>query len=391
MSVAHGPWKAAPWRPSSFCPTMGATEPLELIIDRAIEDKTFPGIACGVWIEGRPRFVRCAGNTADPLSAETEGFEPVGEKTLFDAASLTKPLATALLVLKAAEAGFLDMERRVGHYVPDVCPRTARIPVSALLTHTSGLPAIPSIERRFPSPPLLERELAAAELLAIEPEADYGEHVVYSCTGYMLLGLLLERVFGELIGNLYRREIAGPLRLPRAGFAPGISPSGEPLAISGAAPTEFCAWRGRRIRGQVHDESAYCLGGHAGNAGLFLSLEDAFITGSMLLQGGSTSEGRPFLKETSIADIMTEKTQGLEERRSFGFRLHDEGTFEGSLWEPSSLGHTGFTGTSVFIAPDRGLLAVALTNRVYYGREETAQKIIDFRKAFHSFIRMNYC
>ena len=370
--------------------TMGETSPLEPFIDRAIADRTFPGIACGVWIDGRPRFLRCAGNTADPLLAAAADFEPVTGETLFDAASLTKPLATALLAMRAVEAGFLDTERTVGYYLPGTGPRTAGIPVRTLLTHTSGLPAIPAIERRFPWPRTLERAAAAEELLAIAPETNHGEHVIYSCTGYMLLGLLLERISGDLIGNLYRREIAGPLRLPRATFAPGISPSGEPLEIAGAAPTEFCAWRGRRISGQVHDESAYCLGGQSGNAGLFLSLEDAFIAGSMLIQGG-TSGGRRFLDETSIADIMTEKTQGLEERRSFGFRLHDECTFEGPLWEPSSLGHTGFTGTSIFIAPDRGLLSVVLTNRVYYGREETAQKIVDFRKAFHSFVRMNFC
>jgi len=370
--------------------TMGATGSLEPIIDRAIADRVFPGIACGVWIDGRLRFLRCAGNTADPPEAAATGFQPVTGKTLFDAASLTKPLATALLVMRAVDAGFLDTERRVGYYLSDAGPRTAEIPVRALLTHTGGLPAIPSIERRFPSPHTLERKAAAAGLLAIEPESRHGEHVVYSCTGYILLGLLLERISGDLIGNLYRREIAGPLCLPRATFAPGIGPSGEPLAIPGAAPTEFCAWRGRRISGQVHDESAYCLGGHSGNAGLFLSLEDAFIAGSMLIQGG-TSGGRRFLGETSIADIMTEKTQGLEERRSFGFRLHDECTFEGPLWEPSSLGHTGFTGTSIFIAPDRGLLAIVLTNRVYYGREETAQKIVDFRKAFHSSVHRNFC
>ena len=375
---------------SSPPPGSSGKSPLDLVIDQAIAEKAFPGIACGVWIDGHHQFSRCTGYTADPLKANTVESEPITEKTLFDSASLTKPLATTLLIMRAAEAGFLDIDKTVGFYLPQAGGRVAEIPVHTLLTHTSGMPAIPAIERHFPLSNSLERDDAIAALLAIRPERKPGEHVVYSCTGYMLLGLILEQISGDLIGNLYRREVAGPLCLPGATFAPGISLSGEPLVIAGAAATEFCAWRKRRIHGQVHDESAYCLGGHAGNAGLFLSLEDAFITGLLLLQEGSVN-GKQFLAAASVADIAAEKTGGLGERRSFGFRLHDAGTFEGPLWGSSSFGHTGFTGTSMFIAPDHRLLSIILTNRVYYGREETTQKIADFRTAFHRLVFKNFC
>ncbi|HWR13096.1 MAG TPA: serine hydrolase domain-containing protein [Rectinemataceae bacterium] len=360
---------------------------LDALIDEALLDRTFPGIACGIWIDGHPEYLRCVG-FADPAlaypdSAGSAKAGPIAMDTLFDAASLTKPLATSLLVMKAREAGAIDIDKTAGHYLPGLQPLTAGIPLHRLLTHTSGLPAIPAIERRFPSPSSLDRDDAISELCAIRPERSCGEAVVYSCAGYMILGLILERVSGKLLGDLYRTEIAEPLGLPKATFAPGIGRDGAPLFVEGAAATEFCAWRKRRMRGQVHDESAYCLGGHSGNAGLFASLEDIFLTASMLIQEGSAG-GRRFLSEKSIADLKTEKTAGLGERRSFGFRLHETGTFEGPLWGPSSFGHTGFTGTSLAIAPEQKMLAIVLTNRVYYGRNETMQKMADFRVAFHS-------
>jgi len=365
-------------------------DPLDELIDRAIEQRVFTGISCGVWVDGHPKFSRYAGYTADPLDSAAAEPEPVTERTLFDSASLTKPLATTLLVMKAVEASLIDIGETIGYYLPDAGSRTAGIPIRTLLTHTSGMPAIPALERHFPTSAKLDREAAIAGLLAIQPDHRPGEHVCYSCTGYMLLGLILERTSGMLIGDLYRKEIAEPLRLPSATFAPGIGSVGEPIPIIGTAATEFCAWRNRRMRGQVHDESAYCLGGQAGNAGLFASLDDLSIMGSMLLQKGSVN-GVRFLEEASVADIMEEKTDGLEERRSFGFRLHEAGTFEGPMWGSSTLGHTGFTGTSIFIDPDRGLLSIVLANRVYYGRNETAQKMADFRTTFHTQVFKNYC
>lgn len=361
--------------------TMAPMEKLDALIDEALSRRSFPGIACGVWKDNHPAYIRFAG-FADP-EAEAPDRMPIRSETLFDAASLTKPLATSLLVLKAAEAGSIDLGDALGSYLSCGNASLAALSLRSLLTHSSGLPAIPALERHFPSSSSLDRERAIAALLATRPERTSGENVVYSCTGYLLLGLVLESVSGLALGELYRREIAEALDLPGASFAPGIGASGEPLAIDGAAPTEFCAWRGRRVRGQVHDESAYCLGGQAGNAGLFVSLEDVRITASLLLEEG-WSGGREFLNGHSMEGLCASSTEGLGERRSLGFRLNEPGTFMGSLWPSSSLGHTGFTGTSLAISRDKRMMAIILTNRVYYGREETMQKMADFRLAFHS-------
>ena len=361
---------------------------LNALIDKALMNGTFPGIACGVWVNGHPAYIRYAG-FADPEAGEADA-EPITANSLFDAASLTKPLATSLLVLKAAEAGLIDLRQTLGRYLGCGDKDLADTPIHSLLSHTSGLPAIPALERGFPSPASLDREKAITALCAIKPERKPGESVLYSCVGYMLLGLVLERVSDRLLGDLYRTEIAEPLGLPGATFAPGIASSGEPLVIQGATPTEFCAWRKRRVRGQVHDESAFCLGGHAGNAGLFVSLEDVRATASLLFEDG-TAGGREFLSRRSIEDLTQDRTAGLGERRSFGYRLNEPGTFAGPLWPTSSYGHTGFTGTSLAISPERRMMAIVLTNRVYYGRNETMQKMADFRVAFHSLAYRDFC
>jgi len=137
------------------------------------------------------------------------------------------------------------------------------------------------------------------------------------------------------------------------------------------------------MHGQVHDESAYCLGGHSGNAGLFLSLKDGLILGDFILKEG-VYKGKQILKPEISRLLWREHTPGLEERRTIGFRLHDNNTADGPLWPPQAFGHTGFTGTSIFFEPKRQLVAMLFTNRVYYGRDTTANAIIALRREFHT-------
>ncbi len=342
---------------------------------------------------GKTLWSYCSGKTGEeetPLQ-EGEGIEvlartspaPITFQTRFDAASLTKPLSTALLTLKALQAGALNLDDTIKKFLPALNQRTGEIPLIALLTHTGGMPAIPALQRYFPDPAHLDRDVAFSRLFSIEPESPAGRHVMYSCTGYMLLGAVLERISGMLIGRLFQQEIAGPLNLPRATFAQGTLASGEPVPLENTVETEFCPWRKKRMRGQVHDESAYCLGGHSGNAGLFLSLEDALILGNLILQEGAHN-GKQIFKPEIMQLLQREHTRGLEERRTIGFRLHDNDTADGPLWPAQAFGHTGFTGTSIFFEPKRRLLAILFTNRVYYGRDATADAIVAFRRAFHT-------
>jgi len=348
--------------------------------------RLFSGAACGIWVGGRALHQRYAGSLAPD-----EGGGPVGADSLFDLASLTKPLCTAILAMRAREAGLFPLDATLGSILPESAARD--VPLGAILAHAGGLPAVPALERLFPDaraidparPELAARAAAEAErgLLSLAPVEPWGRRVEYSCTGYMLLGLALRRVAGKGLGELFRDEIAAPLGLRDAAFLP------PPQAVPRIAATELCPWRGRRLRGEVHDESAFCVGGAAGNAGLFATLREVRAIAAIFLNGGrgdpgpDGSEGARILGEESVRLMTACAAEGLGRRRAIGFAMHDDETQDGPSWPAAAFGHTGYTGTSVFVEPGRRLLAVALTNRVYYGRESTAAAIGAFRRALH--------
>lgn len=145
------------------------------------------------------------------------------------------------------------------------------------------------------------------------------------------------------------------------------------------------------MQGQVHDESSYCMGGIAGNAGLFAPIEDVAKIASVFMPAASADRSSartisaPALLSAESVSLMTHsQTEGLNRRRAVGWALHDAETFDGPDWPDDAFGHTGFTGTSVFAAPRQGLLCVVLTNRVYFGRGPTTEPMGAFRRAFHS-------
>jgi CubicO group peptidase (beta-lactamase class C family) len=358
---------------------------LKFLLEEAVARNLCTGAAAAVGLEGKTLWSYCVGTTGTKKKDAQDEVWPatITPDTRFDVASLTKPLSTALLTLKAFQAGALKLDDPVEKFLPEIHWKAGTIPLIALLTHTGGMPAIPALHRYFPNPTHLDRNVALSKLLSIEPESPVGRHVQYSCTGYMLVGAILERISGMLLGELFRQEIAEPLNLPHATFAQRISDTGEPVPLKDTVETEFCSWRRKRVHGQVHDESAYCLGGHSGNAGLFLSLKDAMILGDFILQEGA-HDGKHVLKPEISRLLQHEFTFGLEERRTIGFKLHDDDTADGPLWPTHAFGHTGFTGTSIFFEPQRRLVAILFTNRVYYGRDETADAIVALRKAFHT-------
>jgi CubicO group peptidase (beta-lactamase class C family) len=330
----------------------------------ALEGGTFPSAVVSIRRAGR------GGRAA---------FGAADESTVYDLASLTKPLATTILVLRAAEAGALDLDARLDRYLPEARGGANGATVRDLLSHSGGLPAIPALERRFPDPEAIDRRTAISALLEIEPEKPPRETVVYSCTGFLLLGLVLERLSGQRLADLFRAAIALPLGLAEPGSAAGYAAFlPDEAARRRAAPTEFCPWRNRRIRGEVHDESSFCLGGDGGNAGLFADAAGAELLFGVYENGGG------LLKSETVAEARRLQTEGLDRRRGLGLQLHDGESFDGPRCPQDSYGHTGFTGTSAWRSLAADTTAVVLSNRVYYGREETAEKIAAFRRAFHA-------
>lgn len=299
-------------------------------------------------------------------------FGTLGFNTIFDLASLTKPLATTLVTFRLVEKGILALDDTVGRFLPEAAAEDRTI--RELMTHTAGMPAIPELQRFFPNPADRKREEARRRLLEIAPAAPAGESVVYSCTGFLVLGEVLAQAYGAPLDTAFRDLVGTPLGLRDTGFAP------RPKARSRCAPTERCPWRGRVIVGEVHDESSWCLEGVAGNAGLFSTLDEV-----IRLAGVFTPDAQvPLLMPATIAAATRSYTDGRGQRRGIGLQINDDEAAGGRGLSRDSFGHTGFTGTCFWIDPERDLLVVSLTNRVYYGRDLTAATIKQFRRELHA-------
>ncbi|THF71762.1 beta-lactamase family protein [Deinococcus sp. Arct2-2] len=300
------------------------------LLQQAVSGGGIPGAALGVvWMDGK-RDVLTLGHAQ--LVPEAVPLHP---DFWWDLASLTKPLFTARAVLRAVEAGRLDLDDPLSAHLPDLAwmqttplkERTLR----QLLTHTAGLPAWSPLYTWGAATTIRARLLQ-------EPwqVAEAGQ-VVYSDLGYMLLGRVLERVYGQ------------PLR----DFAldDGLTFAPDP-ARSVAA--EHCLWRERVLRGETHDENAAALGGVSGQAGLFGTLAGVLAQAEALLRGG-------WLSPAGQAAAVRPHAEG----RTLAFVQAQPGWSGGSLCSPQSFGHTGFTGTGLWVDPVRGVAWALLTNRVH--------------------------
>jgi len=266
---------------------------------------------------------------------------PVTAATMYDLASLTKVVATTTMAMILVDEGRLDLDR----------PVREGVTVRHLLTHSSGLPALaPFFKEICGKDAYLER------IQAMDLEYPPGSRSVYSDLGIILLGAVLEQVAGEPLEAFIRRRVLGPLGMTHTMFRP------PPELRSRIAPTEVDPWRGRLIQGEVHDENAFAMGGIAPHAGLFGTAGDLSLFARMMLDGGLVS------RET-IA-LFTRKAGIPGSDRALGWDTKSaEGSSAGTLFSPSSFGHTGFTGTSIWIDPERGIYVILLTNRVHPTRE----------------------
>jgi len=235
----------------------------------------------------------------------------------------------------------------------------------------------PDLYKAFADPESIDRELATARLLNETPHEPPGTSVVYSCTGYLILGVALERIYGVRLGKLFTEVVTRPAGIDDLLFNPDSR-----LAARSAA-TEYCAWRKRWIRGDVHDENSYAMGGDGGNAGLFGTARSVMSLLSLFDFHGVV-HGHRLLSEEKTRLLCTSSTDTLGVRRAIGFRMQDTDAPMGEAFSRESFGHTGFTGTSVWLDPERGLKVVLLTNRVHAGREQTREAILRFRRVIHS-------
>ncbi|MFD8456357.1 serine hydrolase domain-containing protein [Streptomyces antimycoticus] len=305
------------------------------------------------------------------LGTRSRGGAELNGTELWDLASVTKPIV-GLAALRLAEAGALRLDDTVGTYLPEYrgVPGKADITLTQLLAHTSGLPGGTPLWRAHS-----DRDGLLAALRELPLRGAPGTVVEYSSAGFILLGLILERATATGLDELVAQQVCAPLGMLETVFAPGTA------ARERAVSTELCTWRGRLVTGQVHDENAVVLGGVCGHAGLFATLADVARLGRALAAGG---EG--LLSAPGFARMTACHTEGLPLRRCLGWQGQDAvGSPVGTAMGPSSYGHTGFTGTSLWVEPGvngaDGRYYVLLTNRVHPSREP--RRFPAVRRAFH--------
>ncbi|MFB4421836.1 serine hydrolase domain-containing protein [Streptomyces sp. QL37] len=301
------------------------------------------------------------------LGTRSWGGAELDGTDLWDLASVTKPVV-GLVVMALAERGALSLDATVGELLPRYRDTDkARLTVTGLLTHTSGLPGRVPMYRDHTT-----REALLTALGTLPLRSGPGVRVEYSSQGFILLGLIAEHAGGQGLETLVAELVCAPLGLKDTGFNP--APGDRVRAVA----TERCPWRGRTVAGEVHDENAAVLGGIAGHAGLFATLADTERL-AVCLAGGA----RELLRPETFALMTAPHTDGLNLRRALAWQGQDPADSPvGPSFGPASYGHTGFTGTSVWVDPGAGRYAVLLTNRVHPTRE--GDGIVGLRREFHS-------
>ena len=307
--------------------------------------------------------------------------------TIYDLASLTKPLITGMLCARRIELGELTLDSSVAHYVPEF-DRTDKqmITVRELLTHTSGLPAWRPLYILAEDEP----DRAAGAIAALDLEYKPGSRVIYSDLSFITLGILLERLTGHRLAELAQKEIIEPLRLERTFFNPEVALQTGIAANESGNNYErdlceqigvgiYANWRQRVIWGEVHDGNAYFLGGTAGHAGLFSTGADMLLLAKQFLP-----EHTELLKPETCSVFRVNMTQGLEEARSLGWQLAaTKDSTAGPALPGDSFGHNGFTGTSCWIDAEHDRIFILLTNRTH-ARHLPFANLNGVRRQFHS-------
>jgi len=318
------------------------------ILENAIATRVFPGCALAVTLRGELIAHHALGRfTYDPASPSVQ------PDTIFDLASVSKAGATTTMAMILYERGLLDLDTPVAAIVPEFLTgddRRRDVTIRMLLAHSSGLPAY---EKLFLRAKTRDELLTAAFTTALT--ADPGTRAEYSDIGFIVLAVALERLADEPLDHFCQREIFGPLGMAHTTFNP---PESWKDRIAPTADDQI--FRQRIIQGEVQDENASVLGGVAGHAGVFAPAEDVAAFAHTLLNGG-----RPLLRPETI-DLFTRRESAPPgTSRALGWDTPSSPSQSGKHFGPRSYGHLGYTGTSLWIDPDRRLSITLLTNRTW--------------------------
>jgi CubicO group peptidase (beta-lactamase class C family) len=343
----------------------GGLEAADAVVQAGVASRAFPGGVLAVGHDGALAHLRAFGRLAyDAGAAE------VATDTLYDLASLTKVVVTTTLSMILVDEGKLDLDARVHAFFPAFSgPAKERVTLRQLLSHSGGLQWWAPLYREVAG-----KEACLERIVAMDLICDPGTKSVYSDLGIVLLGDVLERLGGAPLERMARERVLEPLAMTDAQYRPPAA------LLPRIAPTEDDPWRGRVVRGEVHDENAFALGGVAPHAGLFGTAPGLSHLAQMLLDGG-TFGGRRIVSRATV-ELFTERAGVPASSRALGWDTPTDESGQrsstpgqpgyssaGSLLSPRSFGHTGFTGTSMWIDPEHALYVILLTNRVHPTRD----------------------
>ena len=335
----------------------GATSADELrrrmsdVLARAVADSAFPG---GIVVAGRR-----SGVLVQAAAGRLDAADPTlpSSTTLWDLASLTKVVGLTSAVLQLVQRGMVDLDAPVQRYLPDWGgPDRASVTLRHLLTHASGLPAWRPLYKEAAGP-----AEALALALSTAPDTFPGTRMVYSDLGAIVLGQVVARVAGRPLDAFVTDEVFRPLGMGETLWRPPIRLRPR------IAPTEVDPWRQRHLRGEVHDENAFALGGVSSHAGLFSTAEDLSRLALAYLNHGSWQGAAVF--DSATIERFTARPDSPLSHRALGWEKPTGTNSGGRRLSPRAFGHTGFTGTSLWIDPGQDVFVLLLTNRVNPTRE----------------------
>jgi serine-type D-Ala-D-Ala carboxypeptidase len=387
---------------------------IKRLIREGVTQRIFPGAVALVAREGKVVFLEQAGHRLlipEPM--------PVTKNTIFDLASLTKPLATTLCIMKLVDQGEILLDQTLAEMLPDRALGNKKdLTLRWLLTHSAGLKDWVPFYEKLMEYPLQDRKRLLREWIIKEPFAyEPGRGNVYSDLGFMLLEWVIEEQTGLNLPQYAHEHFYGLLGLKRTFFwgtrektnppRPPLTKGGSigegremdsrlskvPHAVHGNealgmsypkeafAATEDCPWRKRVLLGEVHDDNAWALGGYSGHAGLFSTAEEVYVIANMLREHhfGTRAD---FFKPETVREFFRRQDVVPGSDWALGWDTRAlEGSSAGKYFSRDSVGHTGFTGTSVWMDFEKDVIAILLTNRVHPKRDN--DKIKQFRPVFH--------
>ena len=334
---------------------------LDSIVATALAQGAAPGATLAVGRYGRLVHLKGYGRLDTAVASAR-----VDVNTIYDMASLTKVIATATTAMVLEEQGQLDLDRTIASYLPGFnAPDKAPITIRMAMTHRGGLEAFAPLFRTFRG-----REQYLQQINERPLKATPGTTTIYSDWEMILTQLVLETVTGVPLDRLADEKVFRPLGMTSTRFNPDSSLKPR------IAPTEIDTTRGGLVWGRVHDENADAMGGVAGHAGLFSTAGDVAIFAQMLLNGGEYN-GVRIVSPTTVARWTAPQARGSS--RALGWDTPSGASSAGHFFSPRSFGHTGFTGTSIWIDPTRDLFVILLTNHVNPTRGNT--RVFPLRRA----------